>query len=316
MKIYREIDKLPSFKNAILTIGSFDGVHPGHRHVIDQMKKLAEDCHGETVLITFDPHPRIALAQQIGKVSDLVLINDIEEKAYLLEKNGIDHLVIIPFSKDFSEQSPESYLEDFIIKNFHPSKIVIGYDHRFGKGRVGDIDFLKKYQDKFNYQVIEISKQEVDGISVSSTKIRQALMGGNVHLASKLLGYHYTLSGIVVKGNQIGRELGFPTANLKIDDPYKLIPGDGIYAVLVNIDQTVHKGMLYIGSRPTLDSNLEKTIEVNIFNFSSDIYDDKVKIEFIEHLRSDEKFNGYEALKSQLQMDKEMAIKALSVYHI
>ena len=307
MKIYRELEQLPTFKNAVLTIGSFDGVHPGHRHIIEEMQREAQKLNGETVLITFYPHPRIALAEQKGAHSDLKLLCGLEEKAKLLESSGLDNLVVVPFTKEFSEQSPEDYIESFLVRYFHPAQIVIGYDHRFGKGRSGDIEYLKKYQLKYNYQLLEISKQEVDGIAVSSTKIRNALLNGNVALAAKMLGYNYNLSGTVVHGLHLGRKLGFPTANIKLIDSEKLIPEDGIYAVKVSCVGQSYNGMLYIGSRPSIDTDFGKTIEVNIFDFSDDIYGHKISVEFIDYIRADIKFDSLTALSAQLEKDMSAA---------
>jgi riboflavin kinase/FMN adenylyltransferase len=311
MKIYRDLGQLPFFKNAVITIGSFDGVHPGHRRIIEVMQQKALELNGETVLITFYPHPRIALAEQKGLSTELKLLCDLEEKASLLEKSGLDNLVVVPFTKDFSNQSPDDYIERFLVHYFHPSVIVIGYDHRFGKGRSGDIDYLKKFQDKYGYQLLEISKQEVDGIAVSSTKIRNALLSGDVALAEKMLGYHYTLSGKVIHGLHLGRKLGFPTANIAVDDAEKLIPEDGIYAVMVNLDSKKYKGMLYIGSRPSIDTGFGKTIEVNIFDFSDDIYGQKIKVEFIDFIRADIKFDSLIELSGQLKKDMNAAVQVL-----
>ncbi len=297
MKIYRDLKQLPHFENLVLSIGSFDGVHPGHRHILKQMQHSAAQIDGETLLISFYPHPRIALAAHSGTNSTLKLLNCLDEKATLLENYGLDHLVIVPFSKEFSEQSPDEYIVEFLIKNFHPKVIVIGYDHKFGKNRSGDIEYLRKFQDNYHYKLLEISKQEIDGIAVSSTKIRKALDDGNVALAEKLLGYPYCINGYVVKGQQIGRKLGFPTANIAIDCHEKLIPNDGIYAVNIKIEEKKYRGMLYIGSRPTLKSFSEKTIEVNIFDFSENIYDKHLTVEFIDFIRNDIKFDSLEDLK-------------------
>jgi len=311
MKIYRDLDSLPKFKNTVVTIGSFDGVHPGHRHIIEQMKKFAAAAQGETLLITFYPHPRIALAEQKGKNSDLKLLCDLEEKAALLHECGMDNLVVVPFTKVFSEQSPDAYIEDFLVKYFNPKVIVIGYDHRFGQARVGDIEYLKRFQSKYAFQVVEISKQEVDGIAVSSTKIRNALEMGDVALAARLLGYAYSIKGVVVKGEQIGRTLGFPTANIVVAETHKLIPPVGIYAVLVSVNGNSYKGMLYIGSRPTLEEGLKKTIEVHIFEFQNDVYDKILKVDFIDFLRNDVKFENLNELKIQLQKDMQTALEKL-----
>jgi riboflavin kinase/FMN adenylyltransferase len=312
MKIHRDLQHLDHIQNAVLTIGSFDGVHLGHQHIIKRLQNIARSIDGETVLLTFDPHPRIVLAEQRGEKPKVRLLTILEEKANLLEYYGIDHLVVIPFTEEFAAQSPEAYIKDFLVAHFHPKKIVIGYDHRFGKGRVGDLEYLKKFEAACGYEVIEISKHEVDDIAVSSTKVRNAVGEGDVALANRLMGHPYRLSGKVISGLKIGRELGYPTANLELAYPYKLIPMDGIYAVLVHHNKRSYKAMLYIGNRPTVDQNLEKTIEVNIFDFQQTIYEEKIQLDFIQFLRGDAKFDSLEALQAQLAADEEAAMKALA----
>lgn len=305
MRIYKDLNNLPAFKNAVLTIGSFDGVHVGHQQIIQQINDLARSIDGESILITFDPHPRFV----VGKRQDnLKLLNTLEEKANLLEQCAVDVLVVVPFSKEFASQSPDAYIQDFLVKHFNPQIIAIGYDHKFGQNRVGDISYLKKFESKYNFRVVEISKQEVADIAVSSTKVRKALLEGNVHQAECLLGHPYGLRGTVVKGLQIGNTIGYPTANIEVANPFKLIPPEGIYAVEVDYDRR-YKGMLYIGNRPTIDNNLKQTIEVNIFDFNQDIYGEELKIDFIEYLRGDAKFSTLEALKNQLTEDKKAALK-------
>ncbi|WMX11992.1 bifunctional riboflavin kinase/FAD synthetase [Aureispira sp. CCB-E] len=305
MRIYKDLNNLPAFKNAVLTIGSFDGVHVGHQQIIQQINDLARSIDGESILITFDPHPRFV----VGKRQDnLKLLNTLEEKANLLEQCAVDVLVVVPFSKEFASQSPDAYIQDFLVKHFNPQIIAIGYDHKFGQNRVGDISYLKKFESKYNFRVVEISKQEVADIAVSSTKVRKALLEGNVHQAECLLGHPYGLRGTVVKGLQIGNTIGYPTANIEVANPFKLIPPEGIYAVEVDYDRR-YEGMLYIGNRPTIDNNLKQTIEVNIFDFNQDIYGEELKIDFIEYLRGDAKFSTLEALKNQLTEDKKAALK-------
>lgn len=306
MRIYKDLKNLPKFKNAVLTIGSFDGVHIGHQQIIQQINDLATSIDGESVLITFDPHPRFVVGKRQG---DLKLLNTLEEKANLLEQCAVDVLIVVPFSKEFASQSPDAYIQDFLVAHFQPKIIAIGYDHKFGKNRVGDISYLKKFENKHGFKVVEISKQEVADIAVSSTKVRTALMNGNVDQAAQLLGQPFGITGIVVKGLQIGTTIGYPTANIEVKHPYKLIPPEGIYAVQVNSDNTSYQGMLYIGNRPTIDQDLKQTIEVNIFDFDQDIYDKELTIEFIEYLRGDVKFTTIENLKNQLTKDKEAALK-------
>lgn len=306
MRIYKDLNNLPKFKNAVLTIGSFDGVHIGHQQIIQQINDLASSIDGESILITFDPHPRFVVGKRQG---DLKLLNTLEEKANLLEQCAVDVLIVVPFSKEFASQSPDAYIQDFLVAHFQPKIIAIGYDHKFGKNRVGDISYLKKFENKYDFKVVEISKQEVADIAVSSTKVRTALMNGNVGQAAQLLGQPFGITGIVVKGLQIGTTIGYPTANIEVKHPYKLIPPEGIYAVQVNSENNSYQGMLYIGNRPTIDQDLKQTIEVNIFDFDQDIYGKELTIEFIEYLRGDVKFTTIENLKNQLTKDKEAALK-------
>lgn len=315
MKIYRDLNQLPIFKNAVLTIGSFDGVHCGHQHIIKHLCDIAAEIGGETVLLTFYPHPRIELALQKGEKPDVRLLSTLEEKAVLLEKYGIDHLVVIPFNKAFSELSPEEYIQDFLVKNFHPKCIVIGYDHKFGKGRAGDIEYLRKFESRYAYRLEEIPRQKVDDMAVSSTKVRNAVNVGDVALAFKLMGHPYTLTGKVVHGQQIGRTLGFPTANIEVAYPYKIIPPYGIYAVIVHYEKQSFKGMLYIGNRPSLDDGAMASIEVHIFDFHKDIYDQPLQLDFVDFLRADAKFDTLEALQIQLERDRNAALNALLVQY-
>lgn len=311
MKVHRDIKTLPAFKNAVITIGSFDGVHIGHQKIIAQINQLAQEIEGESVVITFYPHPRLVLSK--GN-SDLQLLNTLDEKAKLLAKYGIQHLVVVPFSLDFSNQEPSTYIEDFLVAKFKPSIIAIGYDHKFGNNRAGNIDYLRQYEQKHSFKVVEITKQEVADIAVSSTKVRQALGSGEVTKARKLLGHNYSITGKVVKGLQIGNTIGFPTANIWVDYPHKLIPPKGIYAVEVIHQSTRYQGMLYIGNRPTINKDLKETIEVNIFDFNQNIYGDEITIVFITYLRGDKKLDGLEALKTALTADKVAALKALAQY--
>jgi riboflavin kinase/FMN adenylyltransferase len=303
MHIYNSLENIPSFKNTVITIGSFDGVHRGHQKILAQVKNLATKMGGQSIVITFYPHPRKVVAAD----EPLQLLTTIEEKIALLDKFGIDNVVIVPFSKEFSQQSPDAYIEDFLIKNFHPSCIVIGYDHRFGQGRVGDIAYLKKYEAKHQFQVVEIAKHTIDDIAISSTKIRTALLKGDIATANSLLNYTFSFSGKVVLGNQIGRTIGFPTANLEVENKDKLIVPQGIYAANVYHNNTKYYGMLYIGNRPTLEHLNNTTIEVNIFDFEQDIYGANLTIEVTKWLREDKKFDSLEALKRQLKEDKREA---------
>ncbi|MCH2045365.1 MAG: bifunctional riboflavin kinase/FAD synthetase [Saprospiraceae bacterium] len=306
MNIYRDLVSLPSFRNAVLTIGSFDGVHIGHQQLIKHLCQRAKEENGQSILITFYPHPRLVVSQ-----SKVKLLNTLEEKAQLLAQYGVEELVVVPFTKAFAEQSADEYIEQFLVRYFQPKCIIIGYDHKYGKGRTGDINYLKKLADKHQYRVEEISKQEVSDIAVSSTKVRRAIQAGQVAKAAQLLGHPFVLSGTVVRGQQIGSKIGFPTANIHVTDPNKIIPPEGIYAVQVIHQANRYKGMLYIGSRPTVDQNLEKTIEVNIFNFDRAIYEQDLQVEFIQYLRGDIKFDTLDELKAQLYQDKQAALAAL-----
>lgn len=301
MHIHHDVSELPDFKNAILTIGSFDGVHRGHQKIIQRLNHLATEVDGESVLITFDPHPRQVI---YPKDTSLELLTVTVEKLKLFEKYGLDHVVIIPFSVEFSQQSPLEYLEKFILKNFNPHTIVIGYDHRFGLNRNGNINLLRDFAGNHNFNVIEIRKQEIEEITISSTKIRNALGDGDVGIANMLLGHPYSIYGKVVHGDRIGTQLGFPTANLSIDSRVKLIPADGVYAVRVVIEGKEYGGMLYIGNRPTINTKQKRSLEVNIFDFNSDIYDTFIEIQLIEFIRGDEKYENLAALRKQLAKDK------------
>ncbi len=308
MKVYTDLSKLDEFKNAVITIGSFDGVHTGHQKILKRLKQLAKEVEGESVLITFHPHPRLVINPND---KSLRLLSTVPEKVDLVNRYGIDHLVFVPFTLEFSQQSPEEYIKNFLVKHFKPARIVIGYDHKFGKNRVGNIEMLKQYQEELGYQVEEISKQEVENIAVSSTKVRKALAQGEIVVATELLNHFFSLTGGVVRGQAIGKGIGFPTANLKVKNIHKLIPADGIYAVYVHHNEHRYDGMLYLGRRPTLENHSNYVCEVNIFDFDKDIYGESLKVEFVRRIRDDEKFPGLEALKKQLIQDKANALAVL-----
>ncbi|MBK6732166.1 MAG: bifunctional riboflavin kinase/FAD synthetase [Bacteroidetes bacterium] len=302
MRVFRNLDQLPQFSNAVITIGTFDGVHNGHKVIIRNIVQSAKENDGESVIITFHPHPRNIINPQQA----LLHLNTIEEKLALLKDMGVDNVVVVPFSREFSEMEAEDYIKDFLIGKFQPKIIVFGYDHRFGKDRRGDIHLLKAIAKLDNITVHEVGKQEISDITISSTKIRNYLKEGNLHLANELLGYNYMMSGIVVRGDQIGRELGYPTANLQIQDTEKLIPANGIYAVKVSIRQNsnLFYGMMSIGTRPTFDGT-DTRIEVHIFQLQEDIYGDTLTVEFIEFIRKEEKFINRETLQQAMAQDKE-----------
>jgi riboflavin kinase/FMN adenylyltransferase len=309
---YQESGELPSFKNAVITIGTFDGVHLGHRQIITQLIEEAKAVGGESVIITFFPHPRSVIS---GGQSTIKLLGTLEEKIALLSNTGIDHLVIIPFNLAFSNQSADEYISQFLVKLFHPHTIIIGYDHRFGKNRVGDYQLLVANGRELGFAVKEIPEHILNEIVISSTKVRKALLDTDISTANKFLGYEYFFEGEIIKGNQLGRTIGYPTANLKIATEEKLIPGNGVYAVHASIleaglENTKLKGMMNIGIRPTIDG-VHRVIEVHLFDFDQDIYDKTLKVSIHSYLRAEQKFAGLEALKEQLGKDKIMAQKAL-----
>jgi riboflavin kinase / FMN adenylyltransferase len=305
MLVYRNTERLPLFRNAVLTIGTFDGVHTGHQQVIAQMKKRAAEVVGETVIITFDPHPRTV----VKAASGIQLINTLDEKIELLSDKGIDHLVIVPFTELFAQLTAEDYISRFLIRYFQPHTLIIGYDHHFGKGRSGNYELLRQKSVVFNYQLQEIPAHILNSISVSSTRIREAIGEGDMETAVHLLGYRYFFSGEVMEGNKLGRTIGYPTANLEIAEKFKLIPGDGVYAVDVVIPDEpgrYYRGMMNIGFRPTVGGS-KRMIEVNIFDFERNIYGETLKVIVKKFLRPEVKFSGLEELKHQLALDKSNA---------
>ena len=308
MQVYWNTESLPLFKNAVVTIGTFDGVHTGHQRVLGQLKKVAHENQGETVIVTFDPHPRTI----VNRASGLRIINTTREKIELLEQTGIDHLVIVPFTEKFARMSAEEYIRDFLVKNFHPHTIIIGYDHHFGQGRSGNYELLRQAGETYQYALHEIPAHVLDAISVSSTRIRQAIGNGDIGTANALLGYTFFFEGTVVRGNQLGRTIGYPTANIEPGDKDKLLPADGVYAVdalLLRDPATIFKGMMNIGYRPTVDGR-SHVIEVNIFDFDQVIYGEKIRVYVKKHLRAEMKFDGLAALKDQLAADKQAALQS------
>lgn len=330
MQVHRNINSLPIFNNAVITIGTFDGVHTGHLQIINQLKKEASAIGGETVIITFHPHPRMVLKKPKiphpeKAFEEIKLLNTLSEKTELLRKQHIEHLVIVPFTLAFSEQPAEKYISDFLVSKFHPHTIIIGYDHRFGKNRAGDYRLLEEYQPVYNYKVKEIPEHVLHNITISSTRIRHSLSDGNITDANEALGYPYFFEGKVVEGNKLGRTIGYPTANIEIPDDTKLIPCDGVYAVEVSIDNEKanenvthdtqdifqYKGMMNIGIRPTIGGT-KRIIEVNIFDFDKSVYGKSIRVSIKDYLRPEVKFNGLEELKIQLSRDKINALKVLN----
>jgi riboflavin kinase / FMN adenylyltransferase len=310
LKIHNDIDFFEA-ANPVITIGTFDGVHLGHRKVIDQLKRIAESVSGESVVFTFYPHPRLVVS---ANESNLRLLTTFSEKAEQLELAGVDHLVVYPFTIDFAELTYDQFISEILIKKLHMHTLVIGYDHRLGKNREGTYNNIVALAKKFSFNVEKIDTFLIKGIDISSSKIRAALQKGEIETANLFLGYTYSLQGEVTEGNRIGRGIGFPTANILIGDRYKLIPAEGVYAVTVQYGKELFKGMLNIGFRPTIELNADhRTIEVNIFNFDRDIYQEELTIFFHHRIRSEQKFKSIEELRSQLVIDREHIEKLLSV---
>ncbi|MBC8987688.1 bifunctional riboflavin kinase/FAD synthetase [Pedobacter sp. N36a] len=300
MKTYHHLSEFRKLDNAVATIGTFDGVHYGHQKIIKRLCELAKSTGGESVILTFFPHPRMIIDPEN---QDLKLINTIEEKIKILSELGVDHLIITPFTRDFSNLSPADYIKNILVDTIGIKQLIVGYDHRFGKDRKGGLQELEMLSKQFDYKIEEIAEQDVDDVGVSSTKIRKALLNGEVALAANYLGYNFSIHGRVIKGDKIGRTIGFPTANIFLEETYKLIPSDGIYAVTIDMGSESYKGMAYIGQRPTING-MTRNIEVNIFDFNKEIYGQYITMTFLEFLRHDVKFTGLETLKIQLHQDK------------
>lgn len=301
MQIYRHIDEFIKPQYPIVTVGTFDGLHIGHKMLLKRLAALAGEKKGEVVLLTFHPHPRKVLFQD---ANGLEMLSSLEEKMKLMEQYGVDHLVIQPFTTDFSKMEYDEFVHNILVDKLGVKTLVIGYDHQFGHQRKGSMKALEKMAPALGFKLEEIPEQDIDAIAVSSTRIRKALKNGEVEVAAQLLGYHYCISGRVVEGKKIGRTLGFPTANIQCDDPDKLIPANGIYAVKVEVEQRLYTGALSIGNRPTFD-NGARTIEVHILGFDDDIYGKKIRIYFHHYLRPELKFHSAEDLVAQMQKDVE-----------
>ncbi len=309
MKIYNCIEDFKPVKNAVVTIGTFDGVHLGHQAVFNQMKAEANKISGETVVVTFYPHPRIVLGLDS---TNLKFIKTQEKKIQYIEKAGIDHLIIVEFTKEFAKTSSEIFIRDLIIEKINPKVLIIGWDHQFGSNREGSFDLLTKMSKEFGFELKQVGAQNIGDTTISSTKIRKLLELGNISEANILLGHEYSITGKVVRGKSIGHNLGFPTANIEVADEYKLIAAVGVYACRVHCINKVYKGMSNIGFRPTFGGkNIEITIEVNIFDFNKVIYGKEITISFVERMRDEHKFENIEALKSQLALDKIHALNIL-----
>ena len=313
MKIHYDLKQLPPFRNAIVTTGAFDGVHTGHQKIIIRMQAIAKEVNGETIVVTFHPHPRKVISSIPGEIKQLT---SLEERIQLLAQTGIDHLVVVNFDYQFSNLSAAQYIKDFLFDHFKPHTIIVGYDHRFGNGRNGNYDLLKETGKTYHFNVEQINEQLVKDEIVSSTHIRNYLAEKNILKANELLGHPYSFEGFVVRGNQLGRTIGFPTANLHINNEEKIIPNNGVYAVKVKgacCNDKTYGGMMNIGVRPTVDGN-KKVIEVHIFDFDQDIYEQNLTVLVFDYIRGEEKFNGLDALKVQLNKDKIAAAAILQKY--
>lgn len=308
MKIYHSLENFVA-RTPVVTIGTFDGLHKGHQLILDRLKALADERNGETVVFTFNPHPRVITSPN---ESSLRLLTTKEEKTRLFEKYGIDHLIIYPFSKEFAAMEYAEFVRKILVEQIGTKCLVIGYDHKFGKDRQGGFEYLQQCGEKYNFSVVRMEALAVNHDNISSTKIRAALQAGDIRKANHYFGHEFTLHGTVVGGKQLGRKLGFPTANIEASDKHKIIPGYGVYAVIVEIENKKHLGMLNIGTRPTFNKNADnRSIEVNIFDFSDDIYGKKITLSFIDKIRDEQKFPGVDALVEQLRKDRQAAIEIL-----
>jgi len=308
MKVYYGVDEFPKLDGVVLTMGTFDGVHYGHRKILNRLIDAAKSINGHAVVMTFHPHPRAVL---FPDQTDLRLLSTVTEKIELLASLGIEHLIVQPFTLDFSKLNHPTFVEDYLIRKINMQRMVVGYDHQFGHKRQGNFEELLKLSSQFKFEVEKIPEQDIEEVVVSSTKIRNALLTGDINLANQLLSYNYALSGEVVKGNQVGRTLGFPTANIYLSDNNKLIPCDGVYSAFAYVDATKHKCVVSIGNRPTFNDS-KKSIEVHILDFNQDLYNQNLKIEFVDFIRGQRKFDVIDDLVNQIKSDIAVAIEQLS----
>ena len=309
MKTHSDLNNFNA-TNSVVTIGTFDGVHMGHRIVIDRLKEYAKIYGGETVVFTFSPHPRLITSPN---ETNLRLLTTLEEKKQLLAELGIDHLVVFPFTKEFSELTYSEFVEQILVDKIKTHCLVVGYDHKFGKNREGGFEYLRQCGEKFNLKIEKLEPLMLNDTYINSTQIRLALQNGNIKTANRYLGYNFTLHGKVVEGRHVGRKMGYPTANIEVSDVNKLIPKHGVYAVSINLDGKNFGGMLSIGSCPTFNQNADnRSIEVNIFDFDDDIYNKEITLAFIGKIRDEQKFNDADALIEQLKKDKHAALEILS----
>lgn len=303
MKIYTDIEQFQSIKNPVLTIGTFDGVHVGHQKIIEKMKEIAKQTNGETVIFTFFPHPKMVVNPTNHGIQ---LIQSQEEKFEKLAKLGVDHVIVFPFTKAFSEITAADFVSDVLISKLNIHTIIVGYDHQFGKNREGNLTYLENKGKEYGFQVIEIPAHEINAVNVSSSKIRHALSEGDIETANHYLNGSFEIWGKVIHGNKLGRTIGFPTANIGVDDSLKIVPGRGVYAVTVSIDGGKPLfGMMNIGVRPTVNQELKETIEVNLFDFNEDIYEKSVRVCLHKRIRNEQKFDGITSLTAQLNQDEK-----------
>ena len=308
MKIYYDINDFEQVPHAVVTIGTFDGVHRGHQEILRNMVNRAKEISGESVVVTFYPHPRQVLSNDSG----IRFISTQEEKIAHLEALGIDNLIIIKFTKEFAAIPSEDFIKDYLVKNIQPAVLIIGYDHHFGKGRTGDFGMLYELGSQYHFKVEKIQEQDVDNVAVSSTKIRHYLENGDIKHANMLLGYEYSYIGKVVHGQQVGHKMGYPTANIEVAEEFQLIEKQGVYATFAEIDGKSYPAMTYIGKRPTLDDNRPQSIETHIISFDGTLYDKEIKIRFVDFVRDDKKFDNFEALKRQIGIDEQIIINILN----
>jgi riboflavin kinase / FMN adenylyltransferase len=303
LKIFNSIKSFNATKPTIVTIGTFDGVHLGHQKIVTQITKNAHALNCESLVLSFFPHPRMVLQEG----TEMKQLNTLNEKISLLDNLGIDNLVVHPFDKEFSRLTAEEFVKKVLVDVFKIKKIIIGHDHRFGRNRTATIDDLINFGETYGFEVEQISAKEINEVSISSTKIRNALLEGNIELATNFLGYDYSLTGIIIKGKQLGRTIGYPTANITIEEDYKLIPNNGVYIAKSVLNGKTVFGMMNIGTRPTVDGT-KQTIEINFFDFKQDLYGQKITISLLHRMRSEQKFESIDALKNQLGKDKKTAL--------
>ncbi|WP_207431154.1 bifunctional riboflavin kinase/FAD synthetase [Sabulibacter ruber] len=307
MIVIQELSQFPSLSHAVVTSGTFDGVHIGHQKILTKLIEAARQSNGQSVVISYWPHPRTVLKPDDDS---LRLLSTIEERIEALRQFGVDYFLLLPFTREFAQLSSEEYIQQILIKTIQTKKLVIGYDHRFGKNREGGFDYLQANAQRYGFEVEEIPRQDIDAVGVSSSKIRTALEHGDVATAARYLGRPYSLTGTVVKGKQLGRTIGYPTANVEPQERLKLVPAQGIYAVKVRTATGLYKGMLSIGTNPTVQGT-QQTIEVNIFDFEEDLYGEEITLLFFSYLRPEEKYSGLEELTNQLHLDKVAALQVL-----